>query len=62
LSAAQALAAYNLIVQKGIVAANQLFIIGHGANHPVVSNASEAGKARNRRLEFVIYPERIAAR
>jgi chemotaxis protein MotB len=62
LSAAQALAAYNLIVQKGIIGANQLFIIGHGANHPVVSNASEAGKARNRRLEFVVYPERIASR
>jgi flagellar motor protein MotB len=62
LSAAQALAAYNLLVQKGTLAPNQLFVIGHGANHPVVSNASDAGKARNRRLEFVVYPERLAAR
>ena len=36
--------------------------IGHGANHPVVSNASEEGKRRNRRIEFVVYPERIARR
>ena len=41
--------------------ADQLFVIGHGANHPVVSNASDAGKARNRRIEFVVYPERMAA-
>jgi flagellar motor protein MotB len=62
LSAAQALAAYNLLVQKGTLAASQLFVIGHGANHPIVSNASDAGKARNRRLEFVVYPERMASR
>jgi flagellar motor protein MotB len=62
LSAAQALAAYNLLVQKNAVPATQLFVIGHGGNHPIVSNASDAGKARNRRVEFVIYPERIARR
>jgi chemotaxis protein MotB len=62
LSAAQALAAYNLLVQKGALPASQLFVIGHGANQPIVSNASEAGKARNRRIEFVVYPERMARR
>jgi flagellar motor protein MotB len=62
LSAAQALAVYNLLVQKQTVAGNQLFVIGHGGNHPVVSNASDAGKARNRRIEFVVYPERMAMR
>jgi flagellar motor protein MotB len=62
LSAAQALAAYNVVVQRGAAPANQLFVLGHGANHPVVSNASSEGKARNRRLEFVIYPERVAMR
>ncbi len=62
LSAAQALAAYNTLVQRGTMPANQLFVIGHGANHPVVSNASAEGQARNRRIEFVVYPERIARR
>jgi flagellar motor protein MotB len=62
LSAGQALAAYNTLVQRGTMPANQLFVIGHGANHPVVSNASDAGKARNRRIEFVVYPERMARR
>lgn len=62
LSAAQSLAVYNLLVQRNALPGNQLFVIGHGANHPVVSNANDAGKARNRRIEFVVYPERIARR
>ena len=62
LSAAQALAVYNVLVQRNVMPASQLFVIGHGANHPVVSNASEAGKTRNRRIEFVVYPERMAMR
>lgn len=62
LSAAQALAVFNALVQRGTMPANQLFVIGHGANHPIVSNASDAGKARNRRIEFVVYPDRLAQR
>jgi len=62
LSAAQALAVYNSLMQRGTIAAQQLFVIGHGANHPVVSNATDAGKAKNRRIEFVVYPERMASR
>lgn len=62
LSAAKALSVYNILIQSGTVPARQLFVIGHGANHPVVSNATEQGKARNRRIEFVVYPERIANR
>lgn len=60
LSSAQALAVYNALVQRGTLGASELFVIGHGPNHPVVSNASEAGKARNRRIEMVVYPERVA--
>ena len=62
LSSAQAIAAYNLLVQQRIFAAAQLFVVGHGANHPLVSNATDSGKARNRRLELVVYPERVASR
>ncbi len=42
--------------------AKQLFVIGHGANHPVVSNATKSGQARNRRIELVVYPERMTLR
>jgi len=62
LSSAQAIAAYNLLAQQKIISPEQLFVVGHGANHPVVSNATDAGKTRNRRLELVVYPERIASR
>ena len=37
----------------------QLFVVGHGANHPVVSNGTLEGKQRNRRVELVIYPDRL---
>ncbi|WP_146451735.1 OmpA/MotB family protein [Bythopirellula polymerisocia] len=62
LSAAQALSVYNALIERGSLPAVQLFVIGHGGNHAVVSNATDAGKARNRRIEFVVYPERIASR
>jgi flagellar motor protein MotB len=60
LSVAQALAVYNVIVQRNTIPAPQLFVIGHGSNHPVVSNATDSGKARNRRVEMVVYPERMS--
>ena len=62
LSAAQALSAYNALVDRNILPAQQVFVMGHGSNHPIVSNATDSGKARNRRLELVVYPERIASR
>ncbi len=62
LSAAQSLTVYNTLVQQGTIPEQQLFVMGHGSNHPVVSNATEAGKTRNRRIEFVVYPERMASR
>jgi len=62
LSAAQALAVYNTLIQRGALPAKQLFVIGHGANHPVVSNATKSGQARNRRIELVVYPERMSQR
>ncbi|HEX3725020.1 MAG TPA: OmpA family protein [Pirellulales bacterium] len=61
LSAARATAVYQYIVGRGQIPANRLFIVGHGSNHPVVSNATAAGKARNNRVELVIYPEKPAA-
>jgi chemotaxis protein MotB len=57
LSVAQATAVYDALVRAGGMAPTQLFVVGHGPNHPVVSNATEAGRARNRRIELVIYPE-----
>ena len=57
LSVAQATTVYDALVRAAGMSATQLFVVGHGANHPVVSNATDAGRARNRRIELVIYPE-----
>jgi outer membrane protein OmpA-like peptidoglycan-associated protein len=37
----------------------QMFVLGHGANFALASNATDAGRARNRRVEIVIYPETV---
>lgn len=57
LSVAQATAIYESLRRSLNVPAEQLFVIGHGANHPIVSNGTEAGRQRNRRVELVVYPE-----
>jgi flagellar motor protein MotB len=57
LSVAQATTVYDALIRAGGVSTGQLFVVGHGANHPIVSNATDAGRARNRRIEIVIYPE-----
>lgn len=57
LAASQALAVFQHLVQRNGFPERQLFTIAHGPNQPVVSNGTPAGRARNRRIELVIYPE-----
>ena len=57
LAVAQAMTVYDGLTRLGGMPPRQLFVVGHGGSHPVVSNATEAGRARNRRIEVVIYPE-----
>ena len=59
LSAARALAVYDVLVKNQHYRPEQLFVVGHGANHPLVSNGTLEGKQRNRRVEIVIYPDRL---
>lgn len=59
LSVAQATTVYDALVRAAGMPASQLFVVGHGPNHPIVSNATDAGRARNRRIELVIYPETV---
>jgi flagellar motor protein MotB len=58
LSAARAMAVYDVLVGRSRLQANQLFVVGHGGNHPMVSNATPEGKETNRRVELVVYPEK----
>lgn len=57
LSAARAEAVRAYLVEKG-VAAERLLAVGFGFQKPVASNATEAGRARNRRVQFVIVEKR----
>jgi outer membrane protein OmpA-like peptidoglycan-associated protein len=56
------MAVYDYLATHSHLKPQQLFVVGHGANHPVVSNGTPAGKERNRRVELVVYPEKMASR
>jgi flagellar motor protein MotB len=58
LTAARAAAVFDFLTTRTPLVEGQLFIVAHGANHPLVSNATAAGRGRNRRVELVVYPER----
>jgi flagellar motor protein MotB len=58
LSVARAQAVFDVLVNRTRLQGNQLFIVGHGSNHPIASNGTLEGKQRNRRVELVVYPER----
>lgn len=53
LSAARAASIVRLLIGNGI-APQRLAVVGYGAYQPVTDNASEAGRARNRRVVLLI--------
>lgn len=53
LSAVRATSVVRLLVDNG-VAASRLTAVGYGENHPVESNDTEEGRARNRRVTLMI--------
>jgi OmpA-OmpF porin, OOP family len=55
LSLARAQAVKNYLVSKGLVA-EAIGTTGLGPDRPVASNATEEGRARNRRIEFRVEP------
>lgn len=57
LAGAQAQAVIDQLIRRNNLSAQQLFVVAHGPNHPIGDNQSAAGRADNRRIEIVIYPE-----
>jgi chemotaxis protein MotB len=58
-AAIQAAAVLDYLQRRNQFAPGQLFSVAHGPNHPVADNTSSAGRAQNRRIEFVIYSDTI---
>jgi flagellar motor protein MotB len=59
LTTAQAQAVFTQLVDRGRIPRRQLSILAMGDNHPLASNATPPGKAKNRRIEIVVYPDTI---
>jgi flagellar motor protein MotB len=59
LTAAQAMAVFEQLSDRNRLLPQQMFVLGHGANFALASNATDTGRARNRRVEIVIYPETV---
>lgn len=57
LAASQTLAVLQHFTQRNRLPERQFFTIDHGPNQALVSNGTPAGRARNRRIEVVIYPD-----
>ena len=57
LTAAQSQAVFQQLVTRGRVPARQLSMLALGDNHPLAAVASQEGRAKNRRVEIVIYPD-----
>ena len=60
LTASQGLAVFQILTARNRISARQLFVVGHGSNHPQASNATPSGRSKNRRIELVIYPEKVS--
>jgi len=61
LSLDRAQATKNYLVSRG-VAASQIQVAGRGEHEPVADNSSDAGRARNRRVEIFLGERNLAAR
>ncbi len=57
LASAQTAAILDLLVRRAGMPPQQLFTVAQGTNNPRASNESAAGRATNRRIELVIYPD-----
>ena len=57
LASAQAAAVLDLLTRRAGMPPQQLFTVAQGASNPRQTNDNAAGRAANRRIELVVYPE-----
>ena len=61
LSTSRATNVVRFLEEKAHVPPRRLVASGHGPFHPIASNATPAGRARNRRIEILLTPALDAA-
>lgn len=59
LSTARATAAVRFLTEKAGISPTRVGAVGYGEFHPVASNSTAEGRAKNRRIEIVVLPESI---
>ena len=59
LTAAQSAAVLDLLTRRAGMPPGQLFTVAQGSNNPRQTNDTAAGRAANRRIELVVYPENM---
>ena len=57
LASAQTAAVLDLLTRRAGMPPQQLFTVAQGTNNPRASNDNAAGRATNRRIELVVYPD-----
>ena len=57
MTSAQVSSILEMLTRRSGLPEAQLFTIAQGSNHPRAANEDAAGRAVNRRVEFVVYPE-----
>ncbi len=62
LSVARAVNVVRFLQEKAKLPAKRLVAAGYGDTHPVASNSTPKGRARNRRIEILLIPELPAAK
>ncbi|HEX8697426.1 MAG TPA: flagellar motor protein MotB [Myxococcaceae bacterium] len=62
LSVARAVNVVRFLQEKAKLPAKRLVAAGYGDTHPVASNATPKGRARNRRIEILLIPDLPAAK
>jgi len=61
LAAAQAMAVFDQFTRRNRLPPGQFFVSAQGSNRPLSPNATQAGRAQNRRVELVVSSETIDA-
>jgi len=59
LASSQAMAVFDQFTRRNRLPTHHFFVSAQGANRPVTTNATQAGRSENRRVELVVHSETV---